>query len=130
MFVKKKMNDPYIFQYFGCASYLINRKGMQEVLKKVYIKAHNMIVLNGLHCVNEIQVYDIANSYIYTKPLFYTRDDLFATTIQDISHDLIVPGTSNVKSVVNGSNGYGLTINKHINEYYSSLTNKNGDLYK
>ena len=107
--------------FYGAVCYIISRKGMEELLKRTYIKDSDLIVLEWFHVVTDGLLYDMDESYIFSKPLFYTNDEKFKSTIDDINSNVVVPGTDNVKALDNnGSNGYGLTIGKEIQKYYNN----------
>lgn len=114
----KKIPGPSNIAFFGTLCYLISRRGMGEILARTYLPKVNLFVLNWIHVVADGLIYDMSESYIHTKPLFYSRDDIFVSTVIDNNPDAIVPGTKNVKALVNGSNGYGLTMQSIIKKHY------------
>lgn len=64
---------PYQRDSSGAVSYLVNRKGMEQIISKCFNLSTNTIIIDPPTTGQaDVYLYDIAKTYSYTVPLFYT----------------------------------------------------------
>lgn len=73
--------DQHVYMFYGTGAYCISREGMTNILNKYYNEETNTFTLEGLYNVADGLLYSLPKSYIYTKPLFYTNDEVFGSNI-------------------------------------------------
>lgn len=108
---------------WGCGAYIINRRGMQDVLTATK-NGMDLMIENGHNQVADFLIYNnIKNAYNYTgkKVLFYTDNEMVASTINVSSQQL-----ESLQNCYAALIQYGIipvnTIPKHI---YQLVRNKN-----
>jgi GR25 family glycosyltransferase involved in LPS biosynthesis len=90
--------EPEVYQFYGTGAYCISKKGMETLLKKYYID--NTIILEGNYNVADGLLYSLPQSYIYTKPLFYTNDEVFGSNIYDTTNEQGYKSTKLIKEIL------------------------------
>jgi GR25 family glycosyltransferase involved in LPS biosynthesis len=76
------------FKTFSAAAYIINRKGMENILRQ--IDSDNVITLssNNFDALADIYLYSFNQTYLYTKPMLFTYNVNLKTTIAPLNWDL------------------------------------------
>ena len=87
-----------VYKFYGTGAYCISKKGMQTLLDKYYIDG--TIVLEGNYNVADGLLYSLPQSYIYTKPLFYTNDEIFGSNIYDTKNEIGSESTKIIKTLL------------------------------
>jgi GR25 family glycosyltransferase involved in LPS biosynthesis len=105
-FVKKQLGD-INYTYLGTAMYMISKSGIDYLLQKYYNVEQNLITLYGTYPAVDGLLYNIPESYIYTRPLIYTNDELFESNI-------ITPSSGK-------HNKFGINSSKIVIQYYKNI---------
>jgi len=105
-FMKKQLGD-INYTYLGTAMYMISKSGINYLLHKYYNIDKNLITLYGTYPAVDGLLYNIPESYIYTRPLIYTNDELFESNI-------ITPTSGK-------HNKFGINSSKIVKQYYKSI---------
>ena len=128
---------------WGTSVYLINRKGMYDVLNRSsFSTGYNIIINNNIKNSEgpaDYYIYDSTDTYIYTKPIFLVGDEFLPSTIHK-DHESMHKNSVNKKldmyKKLNTehkndpiySDVVDITKNGLFNTSYS-LINKNGKIY-
>ena len=80
---------------YSTAVYLINKKGMRDILNKCGYYDDYIIKKNNYNGVADVYIYSLTKTYYINIPLFLTADENFESTIQDPSHRISHMNTSN-----------------------------------
>ena len=128
---------------YGTPVYLINRKGMNDILKRSsFLTGDNIVINNNIKNSNgpaDYYIYDSTDTYVYTKPIFLVGDEFLPSTIHR-NHEGLHKNSVNKKldmyKKLNTehkndtiySDVVDITKNGLFNTSYS-LINKNGKIY-
>lgn len=87
-----------VYMYYGTGAYCISKNGMQALINKFC--RNNTIILEGKYNVADGLLYSLPQSYIYTKPLFYTNEQ-FISNIYDVQNKIGDISTKIIKHILN-----------------------------